>query len=214
MKKAFKFILLSMIILVVLILFTVVFANIQINLKTKDVIFDSVDDISFNKVGLVLGTSKYLSKGRLNLYFKYRIDAVCELYNKGKIEFIVVSGDNSRKTYNEPEDMRQELIKRGIPEKVIYLDYAGFRTFDSVYRMNAIFEQSEFTIVSQKFHNQRAVFIAKKLGLNAIAYNAKDVHGPAGLKTQVREKLARVKVYIDLISNKKPKFLGAKIEIF
>ena len=149
----------------------------------------------------------------MNLYFKYRIDATVSLFKSGKINFVLISGDNSSADYNEPEDMKQELMKRGIPAEKIVLDFAGFRTFDSVYRANEIFGQASFTIISQEFHNQRALYIANSLDLNAVAFNAKDVTDYNGFKTKIREKFARVKVLLDILFNKKPKFLGEKINI-
>ncbi len=136
-----------------------------------------------------------------------------ELYHAGKIQNIVISGDNSQKDYNEPQDMMDALVAAGIPANRIYLDFAGFRTFDSVFRMNVIFGQSSFTIISQEFHNLRAIYIARALGLNASGYNAKDVDAYNGFKTQVREKFARVKVLLDIWVGKQPKFLGQKIVI-
>lgn len=191
----------------------VMFANYRINKSTEQKVFDCADSISFNKVGLLLGTSKFLKSGQANLYFQYRIDAAVELFNSGKIEYLVISGDNSRKEYNEPLDMKEELVKKGIPAENIHLDYAGFRTYDSVYRLRDIFGQEGFTVISQRFHNQRAIYIAKRLGMEAIGYNAKNVDSYSGFKTNTREKFARVKVFIDLLINKKPKFLGEKIEI-
>ena len=191
----------------------VVFANYRIDKQTEKFVFGDIESIPENKVGLLLGTSKFLKSGHLNTYFINRIIAAEELFKTGKIKYILISGDNSRKNYNEPQDMKDELIKRGIPEEKIYLDYAGFRTFDSVYRINAIFGQDSFTIISQKFHNQRAIYIANALELNAVGYNAKDVNAYNGFKTKLREKFARVKVFIDLLINKKPKFLGEKIII-
>lgn len=185
----------------------------RINKQTEKQIFTNTDSIPENKVGLLLGTSKYLRSGKPNQYFDYRILAAETLYKSGKIKNIVISGDNSRKDYNEPQDMKDELIKRGINENKIYLDYAGFRTYDSVYRMKEIFGQNRFTIISQGFHNQRAVYIANALQLDAVGFNAKDVDVYNGFKTKVREKLARVKVIIDFIFKTKPKFLGEKIII-
>ena len=190
----------------------ILLADITISQSNKSRLYDDVSAIPENKVGLVLGTSKHIGNN-INYYFKYRIDAVSELYKAGKIKYIVVSGDNSRKSYNEPLDMKNDLVAKGIPENVIYLDYAGFRTLDSVVRINKIFGQQQFTIVSQKFHNERAVYIAQYYGLNTYAYNAKDVNSRAGFKTNVREKFARVKVFIDIFTGKEPKFLGEEIEI-
>lgn len=109
--------------------------------------------------------------------------------------------------------MKTGVIKEGIPENRIYLDFAGFRIYDSVFRIKEIFGQDKFTIISQKFHNQRAVYIANALNLNAIGFNASAVNTYKGFKTKIREKFARVKVFIDLVFDKKPMFLGEKIEI-
>jgi len=209
-NKYVKWILLSGLILV---LATVLVSSYTVSHNTKELIFSNTAKIPANKTGLLLGTSKYLRSGKLNLYFEYRISATAELYNSGKIKAVVISGDNSRKDYNEPLDMKMELIKRGIPENIIYLDYAGFRTFDSVCRMKEIFGEQSFTVISQQFHNQRAVYIANSLGLDAVGFNAQDVNAYNGFKTKVREKLARVKMFIDIVTNKKPKYLGEKIAI-
>ncbi len=195
-----------------LVVILVFLADITISRNTKNYIYKDINQVPENKVGLVLGASKYIGE-RPNYYFKYRIDAALELYHAGKIRYIVVSGDNGRKTYNEPEDMKNDLIAGGIPDSVIYLDYAGFRTLDSVVRINKIFGQNSFTVISQPFHNERAVYIARKYGLDARGYNAKDVGRRSGFKTMQREKLARVKVFIDMLTGKKPKFLGEEIEI-
>ncbi|MDO5616815.1 MAG: ElyC/SanA/YdcF family protein, partial [Cruoricaptor ignavus] len=122
-------------------------------------------------------------------------------------------GDNSQKHYNEPEDMMNELIARGVPRDKIYQDFAGFRTLDSVVRAKEIFGQKALIIVSQKFHNERAVFLARKNGIKAYGYNAKDVNKSAGFKTNVREKFARAKVFFDFLFGVKPKFGGQEIVI-
>ena len=187
--------------------------NAIINKTTEKQIYSDVNLIPHNRVGVILGTSKYLSSGRLNLYFAHRIDAAVELYKAGKVDFFVASGDNSRKDYNEPLDMKNALVSRGVPESIIFLDYAGFRTFDSIVRMNKIFGQQSFTVISQEFHNQRAIYIANRLGLNVVGFNAQDVALYAGFKTRVREKFARVKVFIDFWVGREPRFLGESIEI-
>ncbi|WPC12004.1 YdcF family protein [Riemerella anatipestifer] len=145
--------------------------------------------------------------------FKYRIDAAAELYKNGKVQYFIVSGDNSRKDYNETEDMKLDLMAHGIPENHIYQDFAGFRTLDSVIRAEDIFGQKTFIIILQKFHNERAVYLARKNGLEAYGYNAQDVNAYAGFKTQLREYFARVKVFYDLLLGVEPKYSGDKIEI-
>lgn len=176
-------------------------------------VYNSTDKIPYNKVGLLLGTVKILSNGQINLYYKYRIDAAVELFKSGKIDFILVSGDNSKKDYDEPSTIKNDLIKKGVPAEKIYLDYAGFRTLDSVVRSKEIFGQNSITIISQQFHNERAIYIAGLKDIEAVGFNAKDVSVHYGFKTRLRERFARVKMIIDLIFGKKPKFLGEKIEI-
>ena len=214
-KKIFniKTIIISLIIIVLLSIISIIFADKKIKSASKNYLYSDVQKIPYNRVGLVLGTSKFLKNGQINLYYKYRIDAAVELYKAGKISYIVVSGDNSRKTYDEPTQMKADLAAGGVPENVIFLDYAGFRTWDSVVRIKEIFSQSDFTVISQRFHNERAVYLAQKYGLNAMAFNAKDVSKYYGFKTNLREKLARVNVFFDLLTNKKPRFLGEKVEI-
>ncbi len=199
--------------LAILIAASIFIANYKIEKSTDNSVYKNVNEIPYNRVGLLPGTSKYLKSGRPNQYFFNRIKAAIELYNAKKIDYIVVSGDNSNKDYNEPIDMKEELIKGGIPEDKIYLDYAGFRTYDSVVRINKIFGQANFTVISQEFHNRRAIYIANHTGLHAIGFNAEDVNAYNGFKTNLREKFSRVKVFIDLWTGKEPKFLGEKIEI-
>lgn len=194
-------------------LIAIIVSHFLVEKTTSDSLYSSIELIPNNKVALLLGTNKHV-EGRLNLYYKFRIDAAVKLYKSGKIKYIIVSGDNSVKHYNEPEQMRDDLVKRGVPSSRIFLDYAGFRTLDSVVRSKEIFGQSKITIISQPFHNKRAVYIAKSKGINAIAYNARSVSRRYGLKVHIRELFARVKLMLDLyIINKKPKFLGDPISI-
>jgi SanA protein len=190
-----------------------VLTSLWIDHTSKGKTYDSVELIPKNKVGLVLGAGKFTRNGNINLYYKYRVEAAVALYNSGKIDYILISGDNGRTDYDEPTDFKNDLIAKGIPAEKIYLDYAGFRTLDSVVRAKEIFGQNTFTIISQKFHNQRAIYLAKSYGIEAIGYNAKDVMGAYGLKTQLREYLARAKASLDVFFNVEPKFLGEKITI-
>ena len=215
MKKIFKSKKLKIAIAVLLILQIglIIICNSIINKTTNELVFNEINQIPHNKVGLLLGTSKFLKSGQPNMYFSNRITAAVELHEAGKIDYFVISGDNSRETYNEPLDMKYELMSNGVSENKIFLDYAGFRTYDSIIRMNKIFGQTTFTVISQEFHNRRAVYIAKRLGLNAIGFNAEDVSAYNGFKTKVREKFARIKVFVDFLIAKEPKFLGEAIEI-
>lgn len=213
-KNKLKIILLTVLIVFLLTILFILFANWRIESYTQNNVFDQTDKIPHNKVGLLLGTSKKLANGWKNLYFHYRIEAAVELYQAKKIDFILVSGDNGLDYYNEPLDMQKALMEKGVPEKAIILDYAGFRTLDSVVRSLKVFGQSKITVISQKFHNQRAIYIAQTYGMEMIGFNAQDVGASLGFKTQVREKLARVKVFLDLfVLNTQPKFLGEMVKI-
>ncbi|PKP08908.1 MAG: protein SanA [Bacteroidetes bacterium HGW-Bacteroidetes-4] len=187
--------------------------DIAIKWQSKKQLFNSVDKIPHNRVGLLLGTSKYAKKGTLNLFYQYRIEAAIELYENKKIDFILISGDNGQVEYNEPRTIRDDLIAAGIPAEKIFLDYAGFRTWDSVIRAKKVFGETRLTVISQKFHNERAVFVGKRNQMQLIGYNAKDVPKHYGRKIMIREKLARIKLMLDLIFNKQPRYLGETIEI-
>jgi SanA protein len=188
-------------------------ANKKISSETKNLTSAQIDSLPDYPTGLLLGTSKNLIGGGKNSYFEYRIQTAVDLYESGKISNLIVSGDNGTVYYNEPLQMKNALIKEGIPEDKIYLDYAGFRTLDSVIRAKEIFGQTNIIIISQKFHNQRAVFIAEHNGINAFGYNAQEVNSYAGLKTNFREYFARFKVFLDMITHTQPKFLGEKVII-
>ena len=210
MKNKKRIILFTLVVFPILL---VLISNYTIEKQTENQTFFNASEIKKNKVGLVLGTSKFLKNGNINLYFKYRIDATVTLYKNNKIDFVLISGDNGNKTYDESTDFKNELIKNGVPESKIFLDYAGFRTLDSVVRAKEIFNQDNITIISQQFHNERAIYLAKQHGINAIGFNAKDVSGRYGIRVKAREYLARTKVFIDILFGVKPKFLGEKVEI-
>jgi SanA protein len=198
---------------VIISVFFVVWSNFRVYSVSKDFLSGDIKALPNSKTALLLGTSKYVKHGRMNWYFELRIRACVELFNSGKVKNILISGDNGQVGYNEPEDMKQELMRRGIPEKRIFLDYAGFDTYDSVIRAWKIFGQTEFIVVSQKFHNQRAVYIARKNGLTTFGYNADDVRKMSGIKTRIREYFACVKAFFEVFFNVDPHFLGEKIEI-
>lgn len=213
MKKIIKTIFKFFLLLFVAGIIFIAWANYSIKKDSNDSVSNYLEEVPKTKVALLLGTSKSLSNGQPNAYFYNRIQATVDLYKSGKIQYIIVSGDNSRKDYNEPEDMQQELIKSGIPQDRIFMDHAGFRTLDSVVRAKDIFGQNKLVIISQKFHNERAVFLAQQNGMDAFGYNAADVNKYTGFKTNVREYFAKAKAYWDLIFGVEPKFGGDKILI-
>ena len=192
---------------------TVAFAiNIYVIKSAGGLLYDDVNEIPFRKTALVLGTSKYVSKGKLNLFYKNRMEAAAKLYQAGKVKQFILSGDNATMSYNEPMTMKKDLIALGIPDSVLFLDYAGFRTLDAVIRAKKIFGQDSVTIISQKFHNTRAVFLAAYFELHAIGFNAEKVLFNASPKTYLREYFARVAAFTDVkIFHTQPKFLGEKV---
>ncbi len=208
-----KKILITLTLLIIATCLTIYYCNKLIVDIASEKLYSETASIPYNKVGLLLGTSKYIGDGYVNAYYSYRIDATIKLVKDAKIKYVIISGDNGKKDYNEPEMMRADLIKAGMDSSRIYLDYAGFRTFDSMVRLKEIFGQQSVAIISQQFHNERAIYIASKLGINAVGFNAKDVLIAYGFKTQLREKFARVKVILDFLFGKKPRFLGEKILI-
>ena len=204
----------GLVLLLVLTALGVWFSSAWVERDAAGLLYSNVADVPENKVGLVLGTSRYAPSGGPNLFFEARMDATAELFRAGKVQDLIVSGDNSTAAYNEPADMRDALIARGVPRDRIFLDYAGFRTLDSVVRAKAIFGQDRVTIISQAFHNERAVFIARRRGMNAVGFNARDVGGAAGARVGFREVLARVQVVLDLyVLDTQPKFYGPPVNI-
>lgn len=197
---------------VVLVVFTG-WANYHIHAESAAYLTSDTAKLKPVKAGLLLGTIRTVRSGTPNPFFFNRIKAAAMLYHSGKVKVIIVSGDNSKQSYNEPEDMKQELIKLGVPESAIYMDYAGFRTLDSVVRCRDIFGQQQYVIISQRFHNQRAVFLARQKGIDAYGFNADDVTAMQGIKTNLREYLACDKAMLDLLINRQPRFYGNKVTI-
>ncbi len=175
--------------------------------------FERVEHVPSAPVALVLGCAEKVAGGRTNIYFKRRIDAAAELYHSGKVEALIVSGDNSHKEYDEPTAMKNALGRAGVPSERVYCDFAGLRTLDSVVRASAIFGQSRFIVVSQRFHTERAVYLARSRGLEAFGFDAQAVGGGAGLQTRAREWLARLAAVIDTALDRQPKYLGPPVEI-
>ena len=186
----------------------VLLANRWVINSTDSYVYKSWALLPENDVGLVLGTSPYTRGGEPNPHFYGRIEAAAQLYQIGKIRHIIVSGANPDETYNEPRQMRRELIKAGIPDNMITMDFAGLRTLDSIARAKEVFGLTRMTVITQEYHAYRAVFIGKKLKLRMAAYAAPGP-GPS-LRPYTREVFARVKAVLDLfVLRTRPRFLGA-----
>lgn len=182
----------------------------SITLLEEGRVYRDTETIPYREVGLLLGTSPG-SDGMQNLFYTTRIEATKMLYERGKIRHILVSGDNSTRSYNEPELMKKSLMKAGIPESAITLDYAGFRTLDSVIRAREIFGQTDgFTIISQPFHVERALFLARANGIDAIGYGAANVSISIAPLVYIREIGARWRAIYDAIFGTDPVVLGER----
>jgi len=188
--------------------------NAYVSRSVKNLVHADISSIEDRHTGLLLGTSKYIATGKPNLYYEYRIASAAALYRTGMIDYVLVSGDNGTVYYNEPAVMLKDLVAAGVPKECIVQDFAGFRTLDSVVRSQKVFGEEKVTIISQRFHVERALFLAKHYNIAAIGFCADDVDAYYGAKTMVREHFARVKLFIDLyVLDTQPKFLGEPIEI-
>jgi len=176
--------------------------------------FDAAAEVPSAPVAVVLGTSARLADGRANLFFLPRMEAAAALFKAGKVKALIVSGDNGTQGYDEPTDMKRVLMQMGVPAEKVVCDYAGFRTLDSVVRAKEVFGQQRMIFVSQRFHNARAIYLARAFGIEAYGLDATDVPVALSVKTFLREKLACVKAVLDVnVLGTKPRFLGEKVSV-
>lgn len=181
---------------------------------SKPYVYDHMRWLPKRHVALVLGTSPYTSSGHENLLFDYRIKAALQLLRNGWVEQLLLSGSNPSRHYNEPQMMYQALADAGVPDAAMTMDFAGFRTLDSVVRAGKVFGLERCIIVSQRFHNFRAVFIARHKGIDAVAYSWPNEDARQPLHTEAREFLARVAAVIDLfLLHSRPKYLGEPVPV-
>ena len=172
-------------------------------------VYSDVADTPAREIALVLGTAKYVQGGRENLFYRPRIEAAANLFKSGKVRGIVVSGDNGRWDYDEPSRMKSDLVALGVPAQFVTCDYAGFRTLDSVHRLERVFQESDYIVVSQEFHVRRALYIASDRGHNAVGLAVRTPGGFRGAKVRLREVLARAKAVLDVhVLKSDPKYLG------
>lgn len=213
LRRARAFTLRVLVLLPPAFLAVVVYANTTAVWASRGRLFNDPADVPHTRAALVFGTTSRV-QGRENLYFRYRIDAAVEVWEAGKVDVIIVSGDNRTHFYNEPREMRQALIAHGVPNDRIVSDFAGLRTLDSVVRAKEIFGADPVLFISQRFQNERAIYLAKANGIEAFGYNARDVGRQAGWKTRIREVGARVKMWLDVrFLNTRPRHLGEPIDL-
>ena len=176
--------------------------------------YDNLDALPEAYCALVLGTAKWLPGGRENQYYLNRITAAAQVYHAGKCKKIVVSGDNRSPSYNEPKFMRKDLLRLGVKDADIVADFAGIRTLDSVIRFKKVFGQASGIVISQRFHNSRAIYIARHNGMDLVGYNAADVSRYSGIKTKLRELFSKLFCVLDVhILHTKPRHLGEPVKI-
>jgi len=186
--------------------------NIRIKAYSKSYIFQNKKDVPKSYTALVLGA--YVNKnGALSYVLQDRVNSALELYRHGKIKRFLLSGDHGRKNYDEVNSMKKYLKKQGVPEKDIFLDHAGFDTYSSMVRAKKVFLVEDVIIFTQEFHLARAVYIARKKGLNAFGYIS-DKRKYGGIKHfKAREYIACIKAYKEVVLNSSPKYLGDQIPI-
>ncbi len=190
------------------------FANWWVLRASEGHIVERVKDLRPHDVGLVLGTSPTLRSGSDNPFFVARMDAAAKLFREGKVRHLLVSGDNGQKDYDEPSAMRDALVARGVPADAVTLDYAGFRTLDSVERARIVFGLKEAVIITDDFHLPRSLFLAKAKGLKAVGFRPKPVPWRWSKKTRTREIASRVAAVLDIyLLHTKPRFSGPREEI-
>ncbi|MCC6538260.1 MAG: YdcF family protein [Bryobacterales bacterium] len=195
-------------------LFLLILPDWWIRRQTAAFVYSELEAVPARPVGLVLGTARRVADGRDNLFFRFRMEAAARLYHAGKIRYILVSGDHGTKYYDEPGDMREALLALGVPDAAIVRDYAGFRTLDSVVRCQRVFGVSSVIVISQRFHNERAVYIARRQGMDAVGFNARGVAVSSSPLVYAREYLARAMAMVDVhVLRRQPRFLGERVRI-
>lgn len=187
----------------------VVTANCFVIARNQGRLTADIADVPPREVGVVFGAAPRLRDGRANLHFAYRIDAAAQLYHSGKVRHLLVSGDNHRSDYDEPTAMKEALIAKGVPADAITCDYAGFRTLDTVARAKDVFGLTSCVLITQRYHNTRALEVARAYGIDAVGFCTRDVPALHSIQTEIREVAARTVAFLDLyVWHRGPRFDG------
>lgn len=190
--------------------FVVMLCTLYVGFSTKQYRYDSIEDVPASDAALVPGAA-ILKNGELSPVLRDRADQAIALYNAAKVKKIIASGDNSKLTYNEVQPIRKYLLKNGIPQSDIFMDYAGFDTYSSMYRAHRVFLVQSLVVVSQSFHLPRAVYIGRSIGMRSYGLSAD--HGHYKTINYLREMVADVKAVGNVLLGRTPKYLGTKIPI-
>ena len=187
----------------------VIYVTVQRSTADRIASFRSVES---RPVGLVLGAS--VKAGEPNRVLRERLDTALLLYQEGKVQKLILSGDNRTIDYNEPEAMRRYLLEKEIPERDLILDYAGRRTYDSCFRAREVFEVSSLILITQDFHLPRALYLCNALGVDAIGVAADTNYPVQWLGSYLREIPATIQAWIDITYTKPTPLLGKPEKVF
>ncbi|MDH2997261.1 hypothetical protein A1D22_06190 [Pasteurellaceae bacterium LFhippo2] len=179
------------------IFFLMLLIDIGTSYLVRHQVYTKIEDLPYREYAVVLGTAKFYLSGSPNLYYKYRLDAANDIFEGKKATYLLMSGDNKTAYYNEPKTMTNDLLRKGIPNQYLKQDYAGYNTLDSIIRADKVFQLKPFTIISQRFHCERALLIAKFHNIEAICYAAK--YPEEHYKVRIREFFARTGMLINLL---------------
>lgn len=187
----------------------VTLSNFLVVSRNRDHLYTDLAAVPARDVGVVFGAAPYLRDGRANLHFAYRIEAASRLYHSGKVRHLLVSGDNHRRDYDEPTAMKDALIAKGVPAEAITCDYAGFRTLDTVARAKDVFGLNSCVLITQRYHNTRALEVARAYDIDTVGFCTRDVPTLHRMQTEIREVAARTVAVLDLyVWHRGPRFDG------
>ena len=175
------------------------YANYKVLSASDGRVYDTTDAIPHRDTALLLGTNPKTKTGKRSTYYYHRILAAAQLYKEGKFDRIILSGAAIAPDYDEPASMREDLMQLGVPDSIMVLDKEGFRTINSIARAKEVFHTDSILLISQDFHNRRAIYQAKHYGIDAIGFNAADSpYRFSRLKNHLREYIARVKAVMEV----------------
>lgn len=210
-KKLIEILIISTIVFLIIVTIPVEINNYVQN-SSENYIYSDIEQVPSKYTGLILGAGVY-ADGSLSIMLKDRVDSTIDLYNAKKISRILVSGDHGKEYYDEVNSIKDYLLEKQIPREDIFLDHAGFDTYDSIVRAKKIFKVEDMIVVTNEFHLSRAVYTAREIGIDAVGFIA-DKQDYVGVGyNELREVPASIKIYFDVKLNSKPQFLGEEIPI-
>lgn len=198
----------------ILMLAVTVVCNVAVIVSESGRTYGSASDVPHNRFGLLLGTEPRYCGGEKNYLFDNRVDAAAELYNAGKVDYIIASGVDLTDIWgsDEPAEMRDSLVERGVPADRVLLDYEGDRTISSVAKAADVYGLKSVTMISQKEHNLRAIWQARHFNIDAVGYNARETHvASRRFRNASREAVAKVKMFVDLAAGHRPQFCADSV---